>query len=173
MTLLLALGAALADPPFSAPTDPPVPTDDGDGVREVVATRPVAFTEAYTPSWRADAAPVREGWLVVLSVDPELARPRQTWTPVLYAGDAPLERLYTSPDATCVVGLVTGSQPAPLYFGSTQLPERVTAARGAAELAAARDAGITAQPLPKPGKPLELDAKRLVEMAEAAAVSRR
>lgn len=166
--VLLLLGAALAAPPaqFAAPTDVPVLSDDGTGVRAVVAAQRVTFTEAYRPAWRAEAEPVDSGWLVVLSVDPVLARQRQTWTPVLYAGATPVERLYMSADATCVVGLVTGPAKVPFYFGSTQLPERVTPERGAAELAAAQAAGIGTPALPEPGAALTLDADRLVATAE-------
>lgn len=157
ISVLLTLVSAWATPPtsFAAPTDTVVLTDTGEAVRAMTAARSLQFTEAYTTSFRAEPAELSNAQLVVLSVDPDLARPRNAWTPVLYAGAAPAELLWTSPDATCVVALIAALDDV-LFYGSTQLPERVTTERGLTELKTAVNAGHRSYTPAVTGTPLQL-----------------
>lgn len=94
---------------------------------------------------------VRSGHLVTFEADPDLARPRQTRQPVLYAGAWPVQVLYTAPDARCVVGVVpdvVDLTKAPMFFGPAELPERIDTAQGERALAGARAAGMVASVSP-------------------------
>jgi hypothetical protein len=89
------------------------------------------------------------GWIVELRADPALLAPSQIAEPVLYAGTTPAMRFNWDRVGGCVVALIPASvdlATTELYFGSTELPERVDDARAAAELDEARRAGV--QPLP-------------------------
>lgn len=142
MSLLMLLLA-------SARAEPITITDDGDSVRAVRWARPFELVAADTDRMRAEQAPYTEGTIVELLVDPAMVVPAQTLVPVLYVGDRPARPLNWDPVGGCLVALVTGPvdlATTPVFFGSTELPERVDATRGAAELAAARAIGIG--PLP-------------------------
>ena len=131
--------------------------DRQSSVLEVLYARPFVLDRPYTHWYRLERPQVRAGWILVLRVDPELARPRQSADPVLYAGAQTLERWNTAqPDgflvATLPAPLGSDGEPlnewstAPIWFGRPQLPERVDATRIAAELARARAQGIAALP---------------------------
>ena len=122
-----------------------VPTDDGHAVRGLLSALEFVLDEPYPYAWAMGHAPVHEGTLLVLDVDPQFSRPRDFAAPVLYVGDVPAELLNTGFPSGHLVVLVPGHPDlmvTPVYFGSTELPERVDAARGSAELAAARAMGI-------------------------------
>jgi hypothetical protein len=124
---------------------------------ELLAAVPFAVDEPFVHEWRAEKPLVASGYLLQLRVDPELSRPRQTYEPVLYVGTQTAERCLPEPAlALAEQGILVVLVPAPLdaggrvaldldtapiWFGSLELPERVDAARIAAELAAARARG--------------------------------
>lgn len=123
------------------------------GVRELVRALPFTLAEPYPNDWRADGGPIAGGYLVVLRVDPERARPTQDVHPVLYAGGEVLERVNHG-DSGVVVGIVPGPVAGgapqvdlgatPFWFGAPELPERVDRARIASERASAERAGLRA-----------------------------
>lgn len=123
---------------------------------ELLEAYPFVLDEPYVHEWRAEKPLVSSGYLLVLRVDAEVARPRDTYEPVLYVGaetaercagnDAPQEGerlvvLVPAPlDADGRVQL--DLERVPIWFGGHELPERVDAARIQRELAAARAAGV-------------------------------
>lgn len=135
------------------------------GAVELLDAIPFALDEPFVHEWRAEKPLATAGWLLKLRVDPELAVPRQTFEPVLYVGSETAERCL--PEIALVPAVEGGLAPveqgllvvlvpaplgadgrvdldlesAPIWFGSLELPERVDAARIAAELAAGRASG--------------------------------
>jgi hypothetical protein len=88
---------------------------------------------------------VSTGVLIVLEVDPALVVPRDTLEPVLYAGDVAVQRLNHGYPSGRVIGIVPGNidlASAPIWFGSPQLPERVTESTVRSERARAEKAGM-------------------------------
>jgi len=146
IALLLSLTTAAADPvvlPTAADGFEPV------AVEEVITLQPFTVAVPHPWRWASDRDAITEGVLVTVRVDPELARPRQTESPVLYADGAPVERLNAGYPSGCVVGIIPGRydpaslQALRLYFGPPGLPERIDADEGRAALAVAVAAGIT------------------------------
>lgn len=138
---LLLLPALLAGPQV-----PPGPASAVPGVVDVLAAVPVTVDPPHPWPWARDHAPLRTATVLVLQCDPVLARPRDVGEPVLYAGPAPVERVNPGGTSGRLVVVVPGEVDVtrvPLYFGAPELPERVDAARGEAELEAARTAGFT------------------------------
>jgi len=140
-SLLLGLlaPAALANP---VPVDP---VDDGASVCGLLYARPFVLDQPHDYPWMRGHAPVTEGMLLVVEVDPEAARPREAASPVLYVGATPAERVNAGVSEGRVVLIVPGRPDltlVPVFLGSVELPERVDAARGALELEAARAAGV-------------------------------
>jgi len=125
------------------------------GAIEILDARPFAVDEPFVHEWRAEKPLMSAGYLLALQVDPDLARPRQTYEPVLYVGEQTAERC-NAPEVGGVLVVVVPApldaagrvaldlDTAPIWFGSLELPERVDAARITRELAAARAAGIGA-----------------------------
>ena len=88
---------------------------------------------------------VSSGTLVVLEVEPALVVPRNTLEPVLYAGNVPVQRLNHGNKSGRVIGIVPGSvdvATVPIWFGTPQLPGRVTTAMAEAERARAEKAVV-------------------------------
>lgn len=133
------------------------------GTVELLEARPFIVDEPFEHEWRAEKPLERAGYLLVLKVEPELARPRQTAERVLYVGDQTAERCSVGgptaerSEALWQRGILVVLVPSPLasdgrialdldttliWFGSAELPERVDAARVAAELAHAHSMGI-------------------------------
>lgn len=105
----------------------------------LVALRPFTLESAVPHLWHAEQRPYDQGVVLVLSVDPDLARPRQGPHPVLYVGDTPAERLSWSATAPYLVVLAPGPldlASTPVFWGDDTLPERVDAQHGAAQRAA-------------------------------------
>ena len=124
------------------------PAGPTSGVLDVLAARSVTFGTPHPYPWAKDHAPLTEGTVLVLQVEPALVVPRQVGVPVLFVGDTPVERINTGWPSGRLVVLVPGDvdlATAPAWFGSTELPERVDEERGRAELDAALAAGF--QPL--------------------------
>lgn len=123
--------------------DQPVPVA---AVQRLLYARPFRLQEPYVYSFLASQPAIAQGLLLVLEVDPEVAKPRQVDVPVLYAGDTPAHLTNTGyPSGRVVVIVPDWFDPAqaPVFFGSMELPERVERARGSQEqaLAAGRGAG--------------------------------
>lgn len=133
------------DGPVSVPV---VPTGTGQEVRALLLARTVRLAEPYRYRWHAEQVSVSEVTVLVMEIDREFLRPRQVDVPVLYVGTLPAEVAssgYGSGRRIVVVPGVPDLATTAIYFGSTELPERVTHARGQAELAAAHAAGVRPQ----------------------------
>lgn len=90
------------------------------------------------------------GVLVVLEVDPAYVDPRDAViNPVLYAGDVTVIRLNHGNRSGRVIGIIPGDvnlATAPIWFGSPQLPERLTESIIQSERERAEKAGVRAFP---------------------------
>ncbi len=124
-----------------------------DGVDTLLYARPFVLDTGYTHWFRKEQPTVRAGWLLVLAVDPELARPRETWNKILYVGDQTAERVNHGTDSGRIVVLVPSAlderglpaldlASAPIFFGGPELPERIDEAAIQRELAGARAGGV-------------------------------
>lgn len=133
LSLLLVLGA-LAQP-----------AGRSSGVQGVLWAQPVHFATPHPYPWQKGHAPLTAGTVLVLQVDPDRVVPRQVNVPVLYVGPSPAELINTGWPSGRLLVLVPGEinvAAVPAWFGSTELPERVDALRGQAELDAALSAGF-------------------------------
>lgn len=103
------------------------------------------LAQPYIHWWRAEKPQARSGWLLVLAADPEMLRPSQGETPVLYVGAQTAERINLGDQSGHVVVLVPGDfelTETPIYWGDPVLPERVDARWIDRELRQARDRGV-------------------------------
>lgn len=103
------------------------------------------LSEPHAYKWMEGHPDITDGTIVVLEVDPKCAKPRQDAMPVLFAGDVPVEIAVDGYPSGRLVAFIPGHvdlTKTPIYYGAPELPERVDAARGAAELTAAGQAGI-------------------------------
>lgn len=107
-------------------------------VRGLVCAQAFKLTAPYGNAWRAEQSPVRCGWLLVLEVDPTLARVRDELEPVLYVGNEVAERtnpgdlagrrlviVPSDPDETGWPAIDPLAQP--MWFGDPALPEQLDA----------------------------------------------
>lgn len=144
----VVIGSGAPDEPSYAP-----PTNLPSGAIEILAAYPFVLDEPFVHEWRAEKPSVSAGYLLALQVDPDLARPRQTYEAVLYVGTQTAERCNAPYEGGRLIVLVPAPldgrgrvaldlEHAPIWFGSLELPERVDAARIAQELALARASGI-------------------------------
>ena len=148
-TLAIVLAAGLTCAVLAADDGyvsvPAIPSDTGEAVQNVLYARTVHMESPYTYYWCAEQPKITTCTLLVLEVDPDFARPRQVGVPVLYVGDTPVELTNTGYVSGRMIVFVPGEVDltrTPIYFGSTELPERVDANRGALEQAAAEEMGI-------------------------------
>lgn len=114
-------------------------------VLDLVLARRFVLDEPTTYPWTQERPKILFGTLLVLKVDRDLARPRQVDMPVLYVGATPAEVANGHPLSDHRIAFVPGEVDltrAPVFFGSTRLPETVDRARGLEELRRARAAGI-------------------------------
>ncbi len=136
--------AQAADPPATPaevgrarPVTQSVPVD---AVRGLLYARPFRLREPYVYSFLAGQPAILRGSLLVLAVDPEVARPRDVDVPVLYGGDTPLHLTntgYSSGRMVIIAPEWFDLANSPVFFGSMELPERVDRARGREEQALA------------------------------------
>ncbi len=123
------------------------------GIDALLYARPFVLAESYTHYYRSEQPEVRAGMILVLAVDPELARPRDAWNKVLYAGAQTVERINAGSDSGRIVVLVPTDLDAagepridlaatPIFFGGLELPERVDQGMIDGQLAAARARGV-------------------------------
>ena len=124
---------------------PVVPTDHGRAVRGVLYARPFALEKPYTYEWSREKLVIDSGYILVLEVDREYARPREVNVPVLYVGPWPAELANVGYESGHLIAVVPGlvdPRGVPIFFGSLELPERVDRERGLREMEAARAIGI-------------------------------
>lgn len=123
------------------------------GTVELLFAQPFVTDEPFVHEWRKEQPLARGGYLLVLKVEPDLARPRQTYERVLYVGSETAERCNAPWEGGVMVVLVPAPvdseghvrlDPAttPIWFGTPELPERVDAARITRERAEALARGL-------------------------------
>jgi hypothetical protein len=118
-------------------------------IKDMLVALPFTLETPYPYTWSKERVMVSTGVLVVLDVDPAYVVPRDALEPVLYAGKVPVQRLNHGDISGRVIGIVPGGtdlSSAPIWFGSPELPERVTASTAESERALAERAGIRALP---------------------------
>jgi hypothetical protein len=118
-------------------------------VKSILYAQRFTLETPYTNTWSKERATVSTGVLIVVEVDPAFVVPRDTLQPVLYAGNVTVQRLNHGYPSGRVVGIVPGNidlTSAPIWFGSPQLPERVTESIIQYERARADKAGVRAFP---------------------------
>jgi hypothetical protein len=131
---LTALVIALAGIGAAVPPLPATPAS----IREVVLVQPFELDTAYRYDWRKDRPNVREGYVLVIRVDPELVRPRADVEPVLYVGKQTAERFNVGHGSGHVVAFVptplaeddpehVDLERAIIWFGDADMPERIDA----------------------------------------------
>jgi hypothetical protein len=147
--LLLALApATLAAGPEVEYGYEPVPVGTSappTSVRSLLFARPFTLTTPYTYEWTAEKAKITSGYMLVIEVDPEYAVILDAWYPILYVGRYPAEIVDNDEAAGRMIVVVPGDVDLtqdPIFFGSVELPERITAERGRQEMAAAQAAGF-------------------------------
>jgi hypothetical protein len=138
---------AIALPPTLWAEQPEIPgiPDTPAAIDEVIYARPFTLEEGYKFEWRKEQPLVKEGYILVLSVDPDLVYPRQTAAPVLYVGDQTAERVNLGYKSGHVVAIVPGKldlKKTLIWFGTPELPERCTAKTIQEERRLAEQAGI-------------------------------
>ncbi|MCA9255210.1 MAG: hypothetical protein KDA33_06205 [Phycisphaerales bacterium] len=141
------------------------------GVYELIYARRFELDQPYHSRWNRERAKVERGYLVAIRVAPEYIFPHEAATPVLFAGDVPIERINVGYDDGVVIGVIPGDrspETAPIYFGSPDYPERVSAAHGLAELERMRAAGGAARPATEVSSALSVEPLALAPMDKAA-----
>lgn len=115
-------------------------------IKRIIAVHGFTLETPFLYTWTKERIMVSSGTLVVLEVDPALVIPRNTLEPVLYAGNIPVQRLNHGDKSGRVIGIVPGNidvTTMPVWFGTPQLPERVTTAMAETERTRAEKAGFT------------------------------
>jgi hypothetical protein len=110
-------------------------------VRGLLYTRPFTLEQPFAYGYLRERPAITRGFLMVLEVDPAVAKPRQVKMPVLYAGDTPVQLTNTGYPSGRLVVIVpdwVDLARSPVFFGSAELPERIDRARGGREMAVAR-----------------------------------
>jgi hypothetical protein len=131
----------------AADTQRPEPTGSADSVRDLVYARPFALERPYVYDWTRERAEVAFGYILVVTVDPAFAQPRQVDMPVLYVGDTPAQITNIGYESGHLIVIAPGEidlTEVPIFFGSTELPERVDRVRGRLEMEAALEVGVRA-----------------------------
>jgi hypothetical protein len=119
-------------------------------VKNILYAQRFTLEAPYINDWSKERARVSTGVLVVLEVDPAYVDPRDAViNPVLYAGDVTVIRLNHGNRSGRVIGIIPGDvnlATAPIWFGSPQLPERLTESIIQSERERAEKAGVRAFP---------------------------
>jgi hypothetical protein len=162
---LLALSVAHAQ-------SPPEPTASGAAtpsvalprdVQDLVLAQPFTLAKGYKNTWSAQRETVTSGVVVVLKVEPTLAVRRDALERVLYAGNAPVQRLNRGDQSGRIIGIIPGVislAGLPIWFGAPNLPERATPGSVDAERAQATQSGV---------RPLAADKLRAVTLPSVTA----
>jgi hypothetical protein len=114
-------------------------------VSDLVYARPFVLRESYPYTWLSEQPLISAGHLLVLAVDPEVARPRQVDVPILYAGDTPAQLTNTGFPSGYLIVVVPDwidLRVSPVFFGSTGLPEQIGRAYGQREMETAVARGV-------------------------------
>ena len=144
--VLLGLPAFAVGQASSASGQPAVPATPA-AVKGILAARRFTLATPYQYTWSERPRMVGSGTLVVLEVDPAYVVPRNTSEPVLFAGNVAIHRLNQGDKSGRVIGIVPGDvdvSTVAIWFGTPQLPERLTPALVDSERALAQRAGIRA-----------------------------
>ena len=118
-------------------------------VRNLLFAQPFTLETPFTNTFSKERERISNGVLIVVEVDPALVIPRNTLEPVLYAGNAAVQRLNHGEGSGRVIGIVPGTlnlATAPIWFGTPELPERVTQNTIQYERGLADRAGVRAFP---------------------------
>lgn len=148
--LAAAVVSAAAAATFAAP--PPVPSTPA-AIIDLISARPFKLDQPYTSDWSKERPEVSAGYVLVLSVNPDLVYPRQVAEPVLYVGHSTAERINVGHDSGRVIAIVPSAldekgqlkldfTKSPIFFGTPMLPEQVDAATIEREVDAALAKGI-------------------------------
>lgn len=114
-------------------------------VEDLVYMRPFTLSQGYRWSSVNDEPETDRGVIVVLRVDPKLVIPRNSPSPILYAGDRMLQALNFGHTSGHVIGLLPGKvdlSETLIWFGPPTAPSRVTPKSIRVERAQAEEAGI-------------------------------
>jgi hypothetical protein len=172
LLVVLALSTALfvaesaAEPVHNYPPIEVGPSASPDDVTGVLFVQPFTLDQACTYDWRADQPAMTSGWILAVGVTPELAEQKDTWNPVLYVGRYPADIVATDPQLGRMVVIVPGDVDLahdPVFFGSLELPDQVTAERAGEEMQAALAAGFQ----PMTAEALRLASAESVQVADA------
>jgi hypothetical protein len=151
----------------------PLPAQPTRSPVQLVLAQPFVLDQAATHWFRAEQPSYDAGYVLVLKVDPGLVVARQVAMPVLYVGAetaAPINIGETSEHLIAIVPAARGQngEPAldltrtPIFFGSPDLPERVTQDMARAELARAIALGV----VPPSAESVEAALRPLVQFPE-------
>jgi hypothetical protein len=129
-------------PRDAAHVTPPTPV----AVRNILYARPFTVDTPFINNWSRERAQVSSGVLVVLEVDPAYVDRRDAaLNPVLYAGTTTVMRLNRGDRSGRVIGIIPGTidlATAPIWFGSPEQVDRVSAETVRVERARAEQAGV-------------------------------
>ena len=128
-----------------APAEPPAVPSTPAAVDDLVYARTFTLEQGYRFDWSEERPLLTEGTLLVLKVDPALVYPRQAAEPVLFVGNQTAERVNIGYRSGHVIAIVPGKvdlSRTPIWFGTPELPERVSGNIALAERAVASEAGI-------------------------------
>ena len=116
-------------------------------VKNILFAQPFTLETPFINTFSKEKERVSNGVLIVVEVDPALVIPRNALEPVLYAGNVAVMRLNQGELSGRVIGIVPGTinlTTAPIWFGTPELPERVTESTIQRERALAERAGVRA-----------------------------
>lgn len=119
-------------------------------IKNILDARRFTLETPYLYTWTKQPRLVSTGVLVVLEVDPAYVVPRNALEPVLFAGNVAVHRLNHGNRSGRVIGIIPGNidlATAPIWFGSPELPGRLTPAMIESERARAEKAGV--RPFPQ------------------------
>ncbi len=122
--------------------------EDG-GVRSLLYARPFTLEEPYTYVYTKEQPEISRGYILVLEVDPQRAQPRQTDMPVLFVGSRPAELTNRGDKSGRIIVLVPGDtvlSESPLFYGTTELPERIDQAQAVQQRDLALEIGVQPRP---------------------------
>lgn len=105
-------------------------------VRGLLHARAFRLEEPFTYTYLSESPAITSGFLLVLEVDREAAKPRQVGMPVLFVGDTPAHLTHSGYPSGRIVLIVpewVDLERDPVFFGSDELPERIDRARGRLE----------------------------------------
>ena len=140
--LVIPVGVAVQDVGREIPSTPA-------SVKSILHAQRFTLETPYLYTWAKQPSMVSTGILVVLEVDPAYVVPRNELEPVLFAGNVAVHRLNHGHRSGRVIGIIPGNidlATAPIWFGSPELPGRLTKPMIETERARAERAGVRAFP---------------------------